>query len=400
MKQLFNRKWLILIIGLIVIITAIIYCLLKQQEKKEDAMAISFVDDRIVSFLDEAYVSDFIKEIKGTLIEDSRIDTTSIGEKEVIVKYTNYKNKKKQTKYTIKVIDDEAPKILMGNSYTVKVGYDKKLTDVILSGDDCDDNPTRKIEGEYNLNEIGEYPLTFVITDSSGNERRKDFTLKVVEDNKKSGSDSEEKKQFGDIIKTYKTENNKIGIDVSKWQEEIDWKKVKDSGVEFAMIRIGYQDGIKGENVIDPYFYQNIKTAKEVGLSVGVYFYSYASTKEESEEQAEWIIQQLQNYSLELPIAFDWENWTSFPKFEISFYKLNDIANTFMQKIKSKGYDTSLYSSKTYLEKIWENTEYKTWLAHYTDETNYTGKYHMWQMCETGIVDGINTDVDINILYE
>ena len=392
-----KKKWILLgTVCMILLIGSIGYLF---KEKKEDAEAVTLVEHRTVPFGEEVYVSDFIQEIKGTITDNARIDTTSIGEKEVTVTYINYNNKKKQMIYTIEVIDEEAPIIMLGDSYTVKVGYQKELTNVIFSGDNCDDNPIRKIEGDYDLNEIGSYPLTFIVTDASGNETKKDFVLNVVE-NEENESNTAEEKQFADILENYKTENTKIGIDVSKWQEEIDWQKVKEDGVEFVILRIGYQDGIKGENRIDPYFYQNIQEAKQAGIPVGVYFYSYASTNEEAEEQAAWIVKHLNDYTLELPIAFDWENWTSFANFEISFYKLNDIANTFLKKIEENGYTPTLYSSKTYLEKIWINKRYKTWLAHYTNHTNYTEEYYMWQMCETGRVDGINTDVDINIMYE
>lgn len=402
-----KRKRVRVGILLVVILLTIIGIVLWQKEKKEDALAITLKETREAEFGKEAHVSDFIQEIKGTITDDTLIDTTSLGEKEVIVKYRNEKNRKKKAKYTVQVVDKEAPKIFFGNSYTVKQGYQKDLLKVLFTGDNCDDNPTRRIEGDYNVNEVGKYNLTYIVKDASGNEAKKNFTLNVIEDKKVDKKDNQpdeakekEKIQFQDVIGQYKTKDNKIGLDVSKWQEEIDWQKVKEAGAEFVMIRVGYQDGMKGENKLDPCFYQNIEGAKKVGLPVGVYFFSYASSKEEAESQADWIMEKVKDYSLELPINFDWENWTSFPEFQVSFHTLNEIARAFLERVESKGYTPSLYSSKNYLEKIWTNTKYDTWLAHYTERTNYTGSYHMWQMCETGRIDGINKDIDIDIWYQ
>jgi len=84
----------------------------------------------------------------------------------------------------------------------------------------------------------------------------------------------------------------------------------------------------------------------------------------------------------------------------MSFYDINKVARTYCDTLKAHGYQTSLYSSKNYLEKIWYPEEFDdVWLAHYTSRTNYEGKYHMWQFCNTGKIEGINGDVDIDVLY-
>ena len=202
-----------------------------------------------------------------------------------------------------------------------------------------------------------------------------------------------------DIIKEHKKENTKIGIDVSKWQEKIDWEKVKSSGVEFAIIRVGYQTKYDGEYIIDPYFKENIEGAIKVGLPVGIYFYSYAKTEKQAIEQAEWIKEQISGYEISLPIAFDWESWTSFNSAGMSFNTINKIANAFLDKLVDSGYKGMLYGSKTYLINIWKPTKHDTWLAHYTNKTNYDGDYSIWQMCDTGKVNGIKGNVDIDIMY-
>lgn len=206
---------------------------------------------------------------------------------------------------------------------------------------------------------------------------------------------------FSNAIEKYKKSNTKIGIDVSQWQGDIDWQKVKSAGAEFAIIRVGYQKGYDGENVIDPYFINNITKAKEAKLKVGIYYYSYAKTVKQAKEQAEWVADKLKNYEIDLPVAFDWESWSSFVTCKMSFFDINQVAHTYCNTLKEHGYKTSLYSSKNYLEKVWYPEEFDyIWLAHYTSKTDYKNKYGMWQFCNTGKIDGINGDVDIDVLYE
>lgn len=189
-----------------------------------------------------------------------------------------------------------------------------------------------------------------------------------------------------------------IGIDISSWQSDIDFKKVKDDGVEFVIIRTGF--GHKNNEIIfDNKFYEYLKGAKDNGLKVGLYFYSYAKNVKESSEQAKWVINALNGESLDLPIAFDWEIFNGFNKYNLSLTDLNLIGETFIKEVNNAGYEGMLYSSKYYLENMWNLNEYKTWLAHYTDKTNYKGDYYIWQLSNTGKVNGIKGDVDLDILY-
>lgn len=241
--------------------------------------------------------------------------------------------------------------------------------------------------------------MKYVVTDSSGNKTEKDFVLYVKEkiEDKQTERDTIE---FTDVINNYKTENTKIGIDVSKWQEEINWKEVKDAGVEFVMIRMGYQTEYDGEYKLDSYFNQNINGAKEVGLPVGVYFYSYAKNVKQAIDQANWVKENLKDYEIDLPVVFDWESWNSFNTTGMSFNTINKVANTFLDVISENGYKGMLYSSKNYLEKIWYPTKYDIWLAQYNNKVTYEGEYSIWQMCDTGKIAGINEPVDIDIMYE
>ena len=135
------------------------------------------------------------------------------------------------------------------------------------------------------------------------------------------------------------------------------------------------------------------------GLPVGVYFYSYLKNVKQAREQANWVKDNLKNYKLDLPVAFDWESWSSFNGTGMSFYTINKSANEFLRVLEDEGYKGMLYSSKNYLERIWYPTEYETWLAQYNTKATYNGEYSIWQMCDTGIVDGIKGDVDIDIMY-
>ncbi len=400
------KKIIISLIILIIILTAgiIIWLYHEQEENKRiDAEAVTLKDNLTIEFGKEAKVSDFLENLNGTLFSDEKIDTEKLGDVEVSFKFINIKKKLRTAKFTIKVIDVTAPKIFSGASYTIKKGSDKNLTDVLISGDDIDDNPKREIVGKYDFNTVGDYKLTYVVTDSSGNETKKDFILHVIEEQTTQQEPTKPKEPiyFNDILDNYKTEKTKIGIDVSKWQGEIDWEKVKNAGAEFAIIRMGYQTDYDGENVIDPYFIANIEGAKRVGLPVGVYYYSYAKNVKQAIEQAEWVNKQLSEYQVDLPIAFDWESWNSFNKAGMSFYTINKVANEFLNVVASanSNHKGMLYSSKNYLEKIWYPTEHQIWLAHYTNQTNYQGEYSLWQMCDTARIDGINTNVDVDIMY-
>ena len=342
------------------------------------------------------YKENFDCELKN----DEKINTENVGSVEVITHCKNSQNKRLKYVVNFNVVDLVPPKIFLKNSYTVTEGYEKKLTDVIISADNYDNFIKREIIGEYDFNTVGSYNLTYKATDNSGNATTQDFVLNVVKKSKNTATPNNSYIAFSDALKNFKTDNTSVGIDVSKWQGDIDFKKVRESGAEFVMIRIGYQDGFDGDYIMDPYFKQNMEKAKENNLKIGIYFYSYSNSIEESEKQAEWVIKNLKNYEIDLPVVYDWEVWSSFNSINASLHKFNLMAETFLKKIEDAGYKSMLYSSKNYLENIWELQNYKTWLAHYTNKTNYNGNYYMWQMCSDGKIDGINGYVDIDILYK
>lgn len=399
-----NKKKIIIIISIVVgllLLSTGGYFLYKYIRVKTAKVEVKLSEKLEANFADTLRVSSFIESINGKIVDDYVIDTDKLGKKTINFEFVNEDGIKIKYSYVIDVVDKEAPLIWLGKSYNVTKGSEDYLLDKIMCGDNYDNNPKCYIEGEYNLDEVGSYKLVFKAEDSNGNKAEKKFTLNVNEP-KKGGSNSNTEKvttDFSQIVKDYKNDDTQIGIDVSKWQGDIDFSKLKASGVEFVIIRVGSSNGLNGENFVDSKFIQNVKNANAVGIPVGIYFYSYASTIDRAISDAKWIVEQIKDYKVDLPIAFDWENWGSFNKFDVSFFGLTNIAKGFMDTIKDAGYDAMLYSSKTYLENIWLPTSYPVWLAHYTKNTNYTGDYSFWQICSNGRVDGISGDVDINIRY-
>ncbi len=372
--------------------------------KKEELEEENPVDDPIlhwnesmeVGVYEKAMASSFVSIEEGGVIEDYEIDTTQLGEHEEVLHYEDANGKKYKTTFKVTVKDLEEPLIGVGKTYTFIKGSSRGLDELIMCADNYDPDPLCEIQGEYDLNKLGSYDVVYYAKDSSGNEAREPFTLKVAE---KYDTTTKSSISLDDAKSKYLSDNSEIGIDVSKWQGNIDWNKVKEAGVTFAFLRIGTQKGPNLDSTIDTYFKKNIENAKKAGVKVGVYYYTYAGTKEDAKAQADWVIEQLEGEELDLPIVFDWECYSYFNSFNISLYNLNEIADTFLQEVKSKGYRPMVYASKNYLQKVWKYLDYPTWLAHYTEKTDYEGNYQYWQFTDTGRVPGIDGDVDIDIYY-
>ena len=386
---------IILAIILVVILSAFIYNKWKIANAK---VIVKLQDNLEIEVFSKVNLSDLIKSINGKLIDDYEIDTKTIGKKPIEFNYINNENIKVSYSFEIEVVDKIPPLIFSSNSLNITKGYEGDLEKELFCGDNYDDNPKCEIIGDYDPNTIGSYNLTFIGTDSSNNTSKKDFTLNVKEKTNTSNSETISQ-NFSDIVTKYKTENTKIGLDVSKWQGDIDFEKVRDAGIEFVFIRVGTQKGIGGEYVLDPKFEQNIKGFQSVGIPVGIYYYSYASSNKEAKQDAKWVISQIKEYKIDLPVVFDWENWSFYQEFNKSFYNLTQMANTYLSTIEKAGYKAMLYSSKNYLENVWFETKYPVWLAHYIEKTTYQGDYNLWQLTANGKVPGINGFVDINIMY-
>ena len=392
---------LIIIISLILLTGGIL--LYQYLRIKTATVKVVLKKDLNVEFNSKVKVADLIESINGKILTNYKIDTTKLGEKEIEFKFRNDENIKLKYTFKINIVDTTKPVVWLKDIYNVQVGSDINLKERILCGDNYDNKPQCQIEGEYDLNTVGSYNLIYRALDKNGNITSKPFQLNVYEPvpvpNNEEISQEPVKTNFSDIVNTYKTKKNKIGIDVSKWQGDIDFKKLKKAGVEFVMIRLGGTRGKKGKYFVDEKFKQNIKAAQKTHIPVGLYFYSYADSSKKAREEAEWVLKQIKKYDISLPIAFDWEEWQHFNDYNLSFYGLTSMAEEFLKVIEKDGYHGMLYSSKNYLENIWLETDYDIWLAHYTQETDYKKDYKMWQLCDNGVVDGINGLVDIDIMY-
>ena len=398
------KKGLIIFFSLIIVGIGIFFGTRKvlkyiEEERIRNAIIkVTLVDDLNIPYESDIKISDLITSINGTILDDKKINTTSLGKKEINFHFINEEDIKVPYSFEIEIIDNIKPIIWLSSSYTVNVGSKADLLDVIMCGDNLDDNPKKEIIGEYDLNTIGNYDLVYRATDASGNISEQNFTLKVIK--KQSSSSDVTKISFSTLYDKYKNDNTKIGLDVSKWQGDINFQKVKNAGVEFVFIKLGGTDGIGGDYYFDSKFERNIKGFTEVGIPVGLYFYSYADSPIKAKEDAKWVIEQIKDYDIDLPIAFDWENWSKFNRFKMSFKKLTDSAESFINTLNDAGYKGMLYSSKNYLEKIWLKNDFPTWLAHYTSETNYKGNYEFWQMTSSCVIDGITGNtVDVDIWY-
>ena len=341
----------------------------------------------------------YINEISN-LKCNNKINTLKLGNNKEII---NCNNKKYEINYEVK--DKTKPIIWMSNIVTRNVGYENNIAREITCMDNADRNPNCYIVGDYDVNTIGTYNLTFVAIDYSGNKSSKDFKLVIKEKTQKVVSNNYTNEltnylPFEDVYSKRKNENTLIGIDVSKYQGNIDFQKVKNAGVEFVIIRLGYRYYYDEPLTLDPYFLQNIKGATQAGIKIGIYFYSYAKSKEDAIEEANFVLDNIKGYNIEMPIAFDWESFNYFNASEMNLYDLTEVSNTFLDTIKKAGYIPVHYASKSYLEYIWGPIKHDIWLAHYTNETTYKGDYIMWQLASNGKVDGINNYVDIDIYYK
>lgn len=370
-------------------------CFFICKKLNNDKTIIELSSNLEVNVYSNVKLSDLITIKNGRFVEDFSIDTLKVGEKVVMYSYFNQSNKKVNDTVTIKIVDKEIPYVMLGNSYTYVIGTDFNMAGSVFCGDNVTKNPKRSIIGEYDLTKMGKYPLIFRVEDEFGNFNEVSFTLKVVEEKAKSNPSSISFEEINNRL----PENASLMIDVSKWQGDIDWKKVAESGVKYAMLRLGTQKGVDLDSRIDTYFDKNIKEAREAGIKVGVYYFSYANDINDAKKQAQWVINVLKDYNLDLPVAFDWECWNLFDDFNINFYELNMIAEAFLKEIQNAGYDTLLYGSKNYIENVWTYIDYDIWLAHYTKETSYQGPKSMWQFTSSGKVPGINGNVDVNFYY-
>ncbi|MGN0167768.1 MAG: glycoside hydrolase family 25 protein [Acetatifactor sp.] len=195
-----------------------------------------------------------------------------------------------------------------------------------------------------------------------------------------------------------------VGVDISKFQDYVDFVKVKKAGIDFVMLRVGARGYGTGQLILDEYFSDNLKRATDAGLEVGVYFFSQAITKEEAVEEANMVLENLGEYKISYPVAFDMElieNDTARTD-TLSRSERTEITKAFLDTISAAGYKTIIYGNKEWLMKqidMSKLTAYDVWLSQQTDIPDYPYKFTMWQYSLEGSVDGIAGYVDMDISF-
>ncbi|MGN0976696.1 MAG: GH25 family lysozyme [Faecousia sp.] len=211
---------------------------------------------------------------------------------------------------------------------------------------------------------------------------------------------------------TRETEKTTFGIDVAKYQGTIDWAALARSGIDFAIVRLGYRtmsDGVIQEDSNGRY---NLQEGSKAGIPLGVYFFSSAVTEEEAVEEANWVAEIIAQYPITYPVVYDCEGFLSEKSRQFGMTKeaRTDVALAFLKAIEKLGYEGMFYSSKHELENEWDmeriEKNYKIWVAQYpqtpypgTAQSSYTGTHHMWQYSKEGSVEGITQPVDLNVAY-
>lgn len=195
------------------------------------------------------------------------------------------------------------------------------------------------------------------------------------------------------------------GIDVSEHQGDIDWNAVKNAGIEFAIIRVGYRTYGGGEITLDTTFEQNLRNADAAGIKTGVYFFSQAIDPEEAIEEADAVIDAIRPYNITYPVIFDWELiiGDSARTDAMTVDNLADACISFCERVKSAGYTPMIYQNKNttmFKLDLPKLQDYDFWLAEYGDKPTYYYDYQMWQYSSTGKVPGINGEVDMNISFK
>ena len=366
---------------------------------------ITFKEDTIVIDSNEAYgerqIRDNVAVNEGSFSYDTDFDEHFPGIYLVNIHAQDDYGNSSDKSYNVVVRDNDPPMILAaGYGATIIKGNTFDIQNYIAYGDNADPSPQLTIDGEVNTAKTGTYPLHLSLRDDADNVTEWDIDVKVIAKAPKPSENEEEEwfYSFGDFRKDYSGGKKLFGIDVSSWQGEVDYEAVKKAGCDFVIMRIGFSD--RGKFKLDNEYERNIVEAKKAGLQVGVYFFSYDANEEELLKSLSEVFTRLEGVELDLPIAFDWEDFMDFQTYEMSFKNLNRLYDVFVEECEKRGYEAMLYGSKYYLDTIWVKTdERKIWLAQYTDEPSFDGNFEVWQLSESGQIDGIEGHVDLDILY-
>ena len=212
---------------------------------------------------------------------------------------------------------------------------------------------------------------------------------------------------WNDQYVSYEDQNytSRFGIDVSSHNGTIDWKRVKDAGVEFVFIRAGYRGNSQGKLHVDSQFENNYRGAKENGIDVGVYFFSQAVNEEEAWEEVELVAGLLEGKEVDLPVVFDMEESGEGDKGRVKPISRDDktrIAVTWLEAISQKGYKPMIYNSTSLFDHLFSIgflQNYDFWIAQYYHKPTYQYRFRVWQYTNEGVIDGISKNVDLNLMF-
>ena len=194
-----------------------------------------------------------------------------------------------------------------------------------------------------------------------------------------------------------------MGIDVSKWNGSIDWDRVRNAGITYAIIRCGYRGSSTGALVEDPYFRENMQGALNAGLKVGVYFFTQATNEVEAVEEASMAIALCRDYRVTYPVFIDTEGAGGNGRADgLDMETRTKVCQAFCQTVEDAGYTGGIYGSRNWFRtrlRMDALADHVIWLAEYREKPVYAGNYHFWQYTSSGNVDGIEGRVDLDISY-
>jgi GH25 family lysozyme M1 (1,4-beta-N-acetylmuramidase) len=195
-----------------------------------------------------------------------------------------------------------------------------------------------------------------------------------------------------------------LGVDVSHHQKEIDWKRVAADGIDFAMIRVGYRGSEQGTLQEDTFFRDNITSAAAVGISVGAYFFSQATSEAEAIEEADYVIGALSGAAVTMPVVFDIEeaDGAASRTGDLTPEQVTSFARAFCDRVSEAGYTPMIYANTRWFiarMNLKDLSDYGKWLAQYFEYPAYPYEFAMWQYTNTGRVDGVKGDVDMNLAF-
>ena len=287
---------------------------------------------------------------------------------------------------------------------------------------ETDDLYAQQIQ-EQGIDDTGENGIEDKITDDIGTDGeapQENETDGVDSDDPQSSSMSTEQGTEVDVSallssgSVAETDQVTIGIDVAKYQGTIDWSQVAASGIDFAMVRVGYRADASREICADTNAKYNMQEAQKYGIKIGVYFFSTAVTAEEAREEADWVADYISQYQITYPVAFDCEGFDQpgSTQYNLTNAERTDIAIAFLQEIYNRSYTPMFYASMGELtgNAKWDTDRiegtYRIWVSQYpsvpypeTAKSSYSGIHAMWQYTNRGTVAGIGRAVDVNVAY-